>query len=46
MSAMSGPALRAFAKGYQEALEDVLAALESGGEEAAREWIANNLRQQ
>lgn len=29
-------------KGYQEALADILAKLDEGGEEAAREWIANN----
>lgn len=28
--------------GYQEALQDLLDALDSGGEEAAREWIKNN----
>lgn len=33
---------RAFAAGYQEALADVLTALDAGGEAAAREWITSN----
>lgn len=31
-----------YAAGYQDALADVLAALDAGGEDAARVWIADN----
>jgi len=31
-------------QGYQQALTDILTALDEGGEDAARAWIANNRR--
>ena len=38
-----GPRIRAwFRAGYLEALGDVLAKLDDGGEDAARQWIADN----
>jgi hypothetical protein len=38
-----GPvAHRWYAAGYQQALADLLARLDEGGEDAAREWISNN----
>lgn len=39
-----GPAqLKWFGKGYQQGLADIEAKLREGGEEAVREWLANNL---
>jgi len=32
-----------FAKGYQAALGDIAAALEAGGEDGVRTWLADNL---
>lgn len=33
---------RAHKAGYNEALAEILTALEDGGEDAVREWISNN----
>lgn len=33
---------RWFRNGYQQALADIKAKLDEGGEQAAREWIENN----
>lgn len=33
-----------FGNGYQAALRDIAAALEQGGESAARVWVANNMQ--
>jgi hypothetical protein len=35
-----------FSEGYQAALADIAAKLAEGGEASAREWIANNSRQE
>lgn len=35
---------RGYFNGYQEALKDILDALDREGEAGAREWISNNLR--
>jgi len=35
-------AARNYRHGYQEALMDILTALEDGGEDAVREWISTN----
>jgi hypothetical protein len=41
--APTGPVQHAwYRNGYQQALVDLAAALDSGGEDAAREWITNN----
>jgi hypothetical protein len=38
-------AAKNYREGYQHALADVLTALEDGGEDAARAWIADNYRE-
>lgn len=33
-----------YGNGYQAALADIATALDQGGEDAVKEWLANNLR--
>jgi len=32
-----------YAEGYQDALKDIAAALDAGGEDGVRNWLADNL---